>query len=978
MRKSRVRRFCYNLVSSSLQVSRVSSASSSSSKGKSRVVAGLALTLFAIPLLTISSAAQQNCPMPPAIQPVPHEQNIFSDQQEVDLGDAMAENLARRIKVIDDDNLNAYLRAIGERLVQHLPPTQLRFRFYLVELSEVNAFSIAGGRVYVGRKMVSLARSDDELAGVLAHELGHIVTHQTAIQMTARLREVLGVTQVGDRADVFEKFHLLLENEARKPGHGGDEEDKQYIADQVALYAMARAGYAPYAYVDLWDRFQQTHGKTGSWISNLFGTTKPSERRLGVMLKNMSALPPGCADMPPGSRTAEFRTWQAEVVDYSGFGTKESLPGLVFKQTLARPLRPDVTNLRFSPDGKYILAQDEGGIHVLSRQPFEVLFYIPAIDANAAGFTPDSRAIVFHNRALRVENWSVADQRRNSAHELTVLHPCFQSELSPDGLSMGCLNSEFELSLIDVQSSSVLASKKNFAQMNPLTSCTVAISIANGGDPRLIEMKFSPDAHYFVAGTYGSHFAWDLSAHRELSLPGAIKEVVKSSFAFLGPDRVLGIDVASPKKSAILRFPSGERLQQVGLSLGIELTAATRGEYIFVGPLKDQPLGLVDLKTEKMPIKFKRPAADFYDGTLVTEQVSGELALHALDKISDDAQPLAVVKLPQGRLGPLRAAAVSTDFNWMAISHATRGAVWDVAHNIRTMELRGFHGAWFAPDQLAYVDFPKFMETERAIGQLDPVSGKGAVSYKIGDLAASQHGPYLLVTKSRTGRTNGTITLSPEVSCFQVMLRSFFSAGIVGERDEDVEFRDVRDGHLVWSHYFPHEVPALSLGWGKVLLRWSLKSTAGREELAKYPELKNGTAETDYLLEEIDLQKDSVTGKLVIKTNKGSFAVNTASSQGDWVIATASGNQVLSYSMASGQERGHFFGTNPAASQNGLLALENEAGQLSIYDMASSKLKQEYTFSDPISFKVLSADGSRLFVVTATQTAYILDVTAKN
>jgi len=950
----------------------------STSKRASRIIATLAFTLFTIPFLTVSLASQQNCPVPPAIQPVPHTLNIFSDQQEVDLGDAMAESVAHRIRIIDDDKLNAYLRSLGDRLIQHLPPNQLKFRFYLVELSEVNAFSIAGGRVYVARKMVALTRSDDELAGVLAHELGHIVTHQTAIQMTARLREVLGVTQVGDRADVFEKFHLLLENEARKSGRGGDEEDKQYVADQVALYAMARAGYAPHAYVDLWDRFQQTHGKTGNWISNLFGTTKPSERRLGVMLKNVAALPPGCADIPPGSRTAEFAKWQAEVIDYSGFGTKESLPGLVFKQTLARPLRPDITNLRFSPNGKYVLAQDEGGIHVLTREPFSVLFYIPAIDAHSASFTPDSASVVFHNRSLRVEGWSVVEQQRTSVHELTVLHPCFQSALSPDGSTLGCLNSEFELSLIDVQTGSILASKKSFTQMNPMTSCTVAISLASGGDPRLVEMKFSPDGHYFVAGAYGTHFAWDLSAHRELSLPGSIKDVVRASFAFLGPDRIIGIEVSSPKKSLILRFPSGERLQQVGLGTGIQLTSATHGDYIFVGPLKDEPMGLLDLKSGKMPIAFKRPAADVYDATMVTEKVSGELALHDLDKLSVDTDALAVVKLPQGRLGPLRAAAVSADFNWMAISHSTRGAVWDVTHNIRTMELGSFHGAWFAPDQFVYVDLSKFMETERAIGRLDPVVGKGILGYKIGDAVASQHGPYLLVAKSRNGRTNGTIAFSPEYSCFQALLRQVLGVGSAGERDEDVELRDVRDGHLVWSHYFPHEVPALSLGWGKVLLRWPLNNSAGRDELGKYPELKNGAAETDYLLEEIDLQKDSVTGKLVIKTNKRSFAVSSVFSLGDWVIASATGNQILTYSMSSGQEKGHFFGTNPSASQNGLLALENEAGQLSVYDMALSQLKQQYTFADPISFKIFSPDGGRLFVVTASQTAYILDLAAKN
>ncbi|HEV2173503.1 MAG TPA: hypothetical protein VGR71_08050, partial [Nitrospira sp.] len=74
---------------------------------------------------------------------------MFTDAQEVDLGDAMSENIALHLNVISNDELTAHLREIGDRLVRYLPPTQLKFRFYLVDLPSVNAFSIAGGRVYV-------------------------------------------------------------------------------------------------------------------------------------------------------------------------------------------------------------------------------------------------------------------------------------------------------------------------------------------------------------------------------------------------------------------------------------------------------------------------------------------------------------------------------------------------------------------------------------------------------------------------------------------------------------------------------------------------------------------------------------------------------------------------------------------------------------------------------------------------------------
>jgi len=131
---------------------------------------------------------------------------------------------------------------------------------------------------------------------------------------------------------------------------------------------------------------------------------------------------------------------------------------------------------------------------------------------------------------------------------------------------------------------------------------------------------------------------------------------MKSSFAFMGPDRIVGIDISSPAKSPILRFPSGERLQQVHLANGIRLRSATHGDYLFVGPLTKDPLGLFDVKNGTLPINFKTAAADIYDGTFVTERLSGQLALNILGQ----TDTVATIKLPQARLGPLRAAAVSS------------------------------------------------------------------------------------------------------------------------------------------------------------------------------------------------------------------------------------------------------------------------------------------------------------------------------
>src|SRR5215831_11712614 len=415
-------------------------------------------------LLATCVWAQPACPQPPALDRA-NGKNIFSDEQEVDLGDAMADDLAREFSLIDDPPLTAHLSELGARLAEHLPPHQLRFRFFLIDLPEVNAFSLSGGRIYVARKMVALARSDDELAGVLAHERGHIVTHQQAIRMTRLLKQLLGVTQVGNRDDIYDKLHRLLENERRKPSYiSAEGEQDQYIADQVALFAMARAGFAPQSYVELWDRFNATHGNAGSWFTDLVAHTRPEQKRLRELVKWASLMPAECAQITP-SLPAKFEQWKAQVIAASSATHPESLPGLLLRQKLALPLRPDLKNLLFSPDGKYLLAQDEGGIHILSRDPFQVLFFIEAPNADKAQFSPDSKSIVFKSPTLRVETWDIASQNRTAVHEILLRAGCLQSALSPDGAYLACLDKEFTLKLVEVASGKELASKKDFLQI---------------------------------------------------------------------------------------------------------------------------------------------------------------------------------------------------------------------------------------------------------------------------------------------------------------------------------------------------------------------------------------------------------------------------------------------------------------------------------------------------------------------------------
>src|SRR5215203_5767198 len=242
---------------------------------KFRTLPSLAALLL-LATLVYPALAQQPC-SPPSALPTATEPNIFTEEQEIFLGDAVAEHIQRDYKVIEDPAVTVYLTTIGQRLTKHLPLNRLRFQFYLVDLPDANAFVLPGGRIYVSRKLVAAARTEDELAGVIAHELGHLVAHQSAIDTTRRFKEVLGVTSVTDRRDIFDKYNQLIDNLNRKPGafKVSDREKGQLFADQAGLFALVSAGYDVESMARFWDRITGTQGKKGNWFSDIFGTTRP-------------------------------------------------------------------------------------------------------------------------------------------------------------------------------------------------------------------------------------------------------------------------------------------------------------------------------------------------------------------------------------------------------------------------------------------------------------------------------------------------------------------------------------------------------------------------------------------------------------------------------------------------------------------------------------------------------------------------------
>jgi WD40 repeat protein len=921
---------------------------------------------------------QQPCQQP-AVSAASRAQSIFSPRQEMDLGDVIAEHAQRDYRIIEDPETTGFLRRIGERLVSKLPPTEMRYQFFVVDLPDANAFTMPGGRIYVTRKLIAFAASEDELAGVLAHELGHAASGQLAADMTRIFREVLGVTSVGDRRDIFEKYNLLLDNAARKPGawRRGDreEEGQQYEADRIGIYAMASAGYDPQAFVSLWNRLTDIKGKTGGWLSDLFGTTRPESRRLREILKGVATLPAQCVAARSAVTPEEFKRWQGAVVSLTTAAREESLHAVLARTKLDPPLRGDINHLRFSPDGRHIISQDDSGIDVITREPFAHLFHIDAAEAKPAQFTPDSKSVVFYNHDLRVEEWDVASKKLKSAKELYAREGCIQTALSSDGRVLACLDGKFALALYDVEKGEPFFTKKEFYKpdLNDYWRLIFYQIFADeGAEFDWVSMAFSPDARYFAAGqtalTVGalgfsnqlSTVAVDLSTRATVSINDNVKRLLGNRFVFVAPDRILGLHTQDAKKSGVVTFPAGEVVEQ--FPIGGRLAPVTRGDYVLISGLLQRGGGpriavyVLDLKTKKFVRGSKTPAVDVYDNFTIGERVNGELALYDMNK--DEA--LGTVVLPRSPLGRLRAAAVSPDLKLLAVSERNRGAVWDLSKGQRIFHIRGFRAAHFGGDGGVYVDFPKYEEMERSVARLDLQSGQAFEHRKVGDSPVWQRGVYSVLRKpiKKDGGLDANVTLSVS---------------------------DAVTGASMWSRDFPKEAPRVFVDEyaGTMALLWGVKSDHAKAEIKADPKLKErlaamGEKEGDYFIQTIEARTGKPVSTLLVETGKGSFRIEDMFAAGDWLIISDTSKRVLLYSLATGEQKGKYFGRAPAVSKAaGLLSVETERGQLTLFDLATGERRDRFDFSAPVALAHFSDDGKRLLVITADQTAYVLDLTAK-
>ena len=106
-----------------------------------------------------------------------------SQDQEVAIGAETAQQIQEQLPLVSDSYVNSYINELGDTIAFRTSRANLDWHFYVVNSHQVNAFALPGGFVYVNRGLIEATTRADELAGVLGHEIGHVIQRHSVKQM---------------------------------------------------------------------------------------------------------------------------------------------------------------------------------------------------------------------------------------------------------------------------------------------------------------------------------------------------------------------------------------------------------------------------------------------------------------------------------------------------------------------------------------------------------------------------------------------------------------------------------------------------------------------------------------------------------------------------------------------------------------------------------------------------------------------------
>lgn len=240
-----------------------------------------------------------------------------STQQEVQMGQEYSAQINAQLPIVQDAEINRYVNVLGDSIAKLADGRGLDYHFYVVNALEINAFAVPGGFIYVNRGLVDRTQNLSQLAGVLGHEIGHVVRRHSVKQMEkaqgANIGVMLGCTLLNVCGSQAAQAAIQVGGSALFAKFGRDDERE---ADVEAIKNVVRAGISPQGVPQMFEILLAEKSRNPSAVEGWFATHPGEEDRI----RETKAL---VAQIDP----AILRSLTTNTSNYNSFKTRiRSLP----------------------------------------------------------------------------------------------------------------------------------------------------------------------------------------------------------------------------------------------------------------------------------------------------------------------------------------------------------------------------------------------------------------------------------------------------------------------------------------------------------------------------------------------------------------------------------------------------------------------------------------------------------------------------
>ena len=204
-----------------------------------------------------------------------------SDSDERAMGEEYVQQINAQLPLVTDPRVVGYVDALGKQIARKTDRASLDWRFHVVNSSAVNAFAVPGGFIYVNRGLIERTTSLDQLAGVLGHEIGHIVERHSVEQMKKATGANIGVTLLCTLTDICnEAAAQVVINAAGSALFARYSRSHEFEADSQAVVNVIDAGIHPGGIPEFFQTLLAERRRNPNILDNFFASHPLEESRI--------------------------------------------------------------------------------------------------------------------------------------------------------------------------------------------------------------------------------------------------------------------------------------------------------------------------------------------------------------------------------------------------------------------------------------------------------------------------------------------------------------------------------------------------------------------------------------------------------------------------------------------------------------------------------------------------------------------------